>query len=156
MNSSQVPKICFILGISQRSGTNFLYRILNLHPHCAGPGPIWEDCFLLHADALSAFADGMYDQWDSSWGVEDKLGGSPILLQCLGEALENVLRKQLYPRDKRITESQGINKSEEIKVLLTKTPSAVGIDRFWDLFPDAKLILLVRDGRAVVESMVAS
>jgi hypothetical protein len=150
------PKICFILGVSQRSGTNFLYRILNLHPHCAGPGPIWEDCFLYHSETLAAFTEGMYKQWDSTWEVEEKLGGSPLLLRCLGGAIENFLRRQLSPRGEKITESQGRSKPNQIKVLLTKTPTALGLHHFWDLFPDAKLILLVRDGRAVVESMTVS
>ncbi len=156
MNVSCEPKICFILGISQRSGTNFLYRVLNLHPHCAGPGPVWEDCFLQHADALATFAENMYDQWDSGWEVENKLGGPKVLVRCFGEAIEKFLRQQLSPQNIKITESQGIKKTEAIKVFLTKTPSALGLERFLDLFPEAKLILLVRDGRAVVESMTSS
>jgi hypothetical protein len=38
--------------------------------------------------------------------------------------------------------------------LVTKNPSVVGIDRVFAFFPTAQLIVLVRDGRAVVESCV--
>ena len=150
------PKICFILGVSQRSGTNFLYRVLNLHPHCAGPGPIWEDCFLYRSESLVGFAEAMYKQWDSTWEVEEKLGESTLLMRYLGGAIERFLRLQLSPSGEKVQQSQEQSELNQINVLLTKTPSARGLPRFWDLFPDAKLILLVRDGRAVVESMAAS
>ncbi|MEO1342192.1 MAG: sulfotransferase, partial [Cyanobacteria bacterium J06635_13] len=42
------------------------------------------------------------------------------------------------------------------KILLTKTPSVRGLDNFFDLFPDAYLIVIIRDGRALVESGVRS
>jgi hypothetical protein len=42
------------------------------------------------------------------------------------------------------------------KILLTKTPSVAGIENFFNLFPDDYLIIITRDGRAVVESGVRS
>ncbi len=36
--------------------------------------------------------------------------------------------------------------------LLTKTPSVEGIEQFFALFPESRLVILVRDGRSVVES----
>ena len=56
-SSATEPKLCFILGIMARSGTNYLFRLLDLHPDCAGPGPIWEDCFVRHSELLETFAD---------------------------------------------------------------------------------------------------
>jgi hypothetical protein len=48
----------------------------------------------------------------------------------------------MYPVDK------------ELKVLVTKSPSVNNVEMFFRLFPDADLIILIRDGRAVVESAV--
>ena len=42
------------------------------------------------------------------------------------------------------------------KRLLTKTPSVRNLKHFFKLFPKARLIIVVRDGRAVVESGVKS
>ena len=44
----------------------------------------------------------------------------------------------------------------EDKRLLAKTPGAYNSDKFFHLFPDAKLLILVRDGRDAVESAVRS
>jgi hypothetical protein len=49
------------------------------------------------------------------------------------------LLKEEIPQDKR---------------LLTKTPVAYNVDKFFDLFPEAKLLILIRDGRDAVESAV--
>ena len=36
--------------------------------------------------------------------------------------------------------------------LVTKNPSVIGIERVFTFFPTAQVIILLRDGRAVVES----
>jgi hypothetical protein len=43
---------------------------------------------------------------------------------------------------------------KELKVLVTKSPSTNNLELFFRLFPDAELIILIRDGRSVVESAV--
>ena len=40
--------------------------------------------------------------------------------------------------------------------MVTKTPSVGGIKNFFKIFPNAHLLILIRDGRAVVESGVRS
>jgi hypothetical protein len=141
------PKICFILGVIERSGTNFLYSLLGGHPSCAAPGPIWEDHFLQHSRTLIEYTSLLYKTWNPTWEVEKKIGGPEKLLREFGDAIEHFLRRQL------LTESAN---NPPPQILLTKTPSVVGLNNFFDLFPDAYLILLVRDGRAVVESGVRS
>jgi hypothetical protein len=42
------------------------------------------------------------------------------------------------------------------KRIVSKTPSVAGLDRFFALFPNAHLLILVRDGRSVVASTVKS
>ena len=142
MEISPKPKICFILGINQRSGTNFIYRLLGEHPSCAASGPIWEDHFLRHSKMLIDYANALFKSWNPIWEVEKKIGGQEMLLRHFGDAIEHFLRLQVI-RDS----------PHQIppKLLLTKTPNVIGLDNFFDLFPGAYLILLVRDGRAVVE-----
>ncbi len=43
----------FILGISERSGTNFLFHLLCLHPDCDPGGPIWENYLTLNLQSWS-------------------------------------------------------------------------------------------------------
>lgn len=127
----------FILGVLQRSGTNFLSDLLCLHPDCAPPEPIWEDFFVLHADHLARFVDRVSLHWNPSWGQIDGLREQ--LMAHLGVGLTSFL----YERS-------GARRT------VTKTPSVGNLDCFSKLFPEAYLVILVRDGRAVVESGIRS
>ena len=126
----------FILGISQRSGTNFLFDLLCLHPDCGAPSKKWED-FLLHkSDLLVPFVDSVYAGW-RRWGTDQRI--EYLLYEHLGNGLISVLASQI--KEKR---------------LVTKTPSVRNLSYFFKLFPHAYLLILVRDGRAVAESRVKS
>ena len=60
----------FIHGILPRSGTNFLWDLLLLHPDCArAREPINEDMFLDHSNHLTAFVDNLRAGWDPVWGT---------------------------------------------------------------------------------------
>ncbi|MBT8396881.1 MAG: sulfotransferase [Gemmatimonadetes bacterium] len=146
--------VCFIHGILRRSGTNYLFRLLQAHPETSGPGPIWEDYLLHHSGPIRDFVDSTYDRWKEHWGVDEKVGPKSELQRYLGNSLRAFLKRQL-------TESTGSKGrppegQRETKILLTKTPTVQGIGGFFDLFPEDYLIVLVRDGRAVVESGVRS
>jgi hypothetical protein len=128
----------FILGIMPRSGTNFLWDLLCLHPGCApARSPIREDFFLEYSDHLLAYTKDVGDRWDPSWGVfgDDLMPG---FHEALGGGLISYLWED---RDRR---------------LVTKTPSVRHIDRFSTLFPGARLLVLVRDGRSVVQSCIST
>jgi len=143
ISAATAPTLCFLLGILQRSGTNFLSSLLVLHPQIIGPGPIWEDFLLHESDLLRDYVDKVYGHWNSEWDIARKVGPQERLLQSLGDALQGFLRLQGSLR-------------EPGRMRLTKTPSVKGLRNFAALFPEAKLIVLVRDGRAVVESGVRS
>ncbi|MGD9009939.1 MAG: sulfotransferase [Desulfobacteraceae bacterium] len=145
--STSEPKPCFILGILKRSGTNYIYRLLREHPDCIGPGPIWEDYFVHFSDALRQFANNVYSYWSPRWEVAKRIGPQEKLMRFLGDAICRFLKLQL-----------AVNKlnENESKILLTKAPSVRGSDYFFDFFPDCYLIVIIRDGRAVVESGVRS
>ena len=124
----------FILGILPRSGTNFLSDLLLLHPDCApGLDPVREDLFLDRSDSLAKFVDDLEAAWDPRWGSVTGVVRSR-LCASLGEGLVAFLRVDRRRR------------------LVTKSPSVHHLERFFTFFPDASLLVLVRDGRAVTQS----
>jgi hypothetical protein len=133
---SGVERPVFILGLTPRTGTNYLWDLLCLHPACApSREPIREDFFLEHAHLLTTFIRQVSSSWDPAWGIVSEKTMAE-LHAALGTALLDFLS------------------TDEDRRLVTKNPSVVGIDQVFDFFPTAQLIVLVRDGRAVVESCV--
>jgi protein-tyrosine sulfotransferase len=134
MTDSHPTDPIFIHGILARSGTNFLWDLLLLHPDCGrGREPVNEDMFLEHSDHLVAFADEVRASWDPAWGTfAADLPGR--LREGLGEGLLAFLWTD---RDRR---------------LVTKSPTVTNLDRFFQFFPRARLLILIRDGRSVVQS----
>jgi protein-tyrosine sulfotransferase len=123
----------FIHGVLPRSGTNFLWDLLLLHPDCApAVEPVHEDLFLEYSDHLVAFARSVEAAWDPRWGDFDDLPAR--LAASLGDGLVSFLWRD---RGRR---------------LVTKSPSVRRLDRFFAFFPTARLLVLVRDGRAVTMS----
>jgi protein-tyrosine sulfotransferase len=128
----------FILGIMPRSGTNYLWDLLCLHPQCTpARSPIREDFFLEASDHLLAFTGEVRERWDPMWGVfDDDL--IRRFHQSLGDGLVSFL---WVDRERR---------------LLAKTPSVRHLDRFFSFFPRAHLVVLIRDGRSVVQSCMST
>jgi hypothetical protein len=125
-----------IFGLTPRTGTNYLWDLLCLHPACApGREPIREDFFLECANLLDEFVESVCSRWDPTWGVVSEQTMAE-LYGSLGAALLDFLT---VDGDRR---------------LVTKNPSVTGIDQVFRFFPTAHVIVLVRDGRAVVESCV--
>ena len=125
-----------ILGLAPRSGTNYLWDLLCLHPDCApGREPIREDFFLEHADRLLDFVRTVRSRWDPAWG---QVGVDTVadLHAALGAGLLSFLTVDPARR------------------LVVKTPSVVNLEHAHTLFPTAQVLVLARDGRAVVESCV--
>lgn len=150
----------FILGIMPRSGTNFLHNLVLLHPDCelAHPG---EDFFLAHSDLLVSYADRVYNRWDPKWRTEiDQLLGSNTLCMHLGNGLISYL--QLLLTKKKSANSPNAsshcesNDKHISRRFATVTPNVNNLEFFFKIFPRAHLLILVRDGRAVVESGVRS
>ena len=126
----------FIHGILQRSGTNFLFDLLLVHPDLAGArDPIYEDGFLEHSDGLFQFVDSVRSGWNPEWG-EFPEDIDQQLLRCIGDGLLAFLVRDPQKR------------------LLVKNPRPDHLDRFFSLFPRGRLVLLVRDGRSVVQSAI--
>lgn len=128
----------FILGIMPRSGTNYLRELICLHPACApSRTPISEDFFLEPSDLLLAYTWQVRKRWDPMWGAfDDEL--MRRFNESLGDGLISFIWKD---RDRR---------------LVAKTPSVQHIERFFTFFPRAHLLILVRDGRSVVQSCMST
>jgi len=127
----------FILGIMPRSGTNFLSNLLQIHPDCVAPKRIWEDYFLAHADQLTEYSRQVTGHWDREWGIDEHT------LDELDTALGNGI-------------CEFIGKNEKNRLIVTKTPSVQNLELYFRFFPRAPLLILVRDGRSIVESGIRS
>lgn len=153
----------FILGIRQRSGTNFLCDLLSLHPDCEGGSVIREDFFTARSDLLIKFVEPTYKLW-TKWGVEDVAGSVEQFYHYLGDSLLSYLKLQADQTKIAASRSADSSSTEEVdaqlempvsqgkKRLVAKTPSVKNLKNFFRLFPNAYLLILVRDGRSVVES----
>jgi hypothetical protein len=130
--SSTAP--IFILGISQRSGTNFLFDLLLLHPDCGAPSTNWEDFLVDKSDLLIRYVSSVYSGWRRR-GTGQEV--EALLYEQLGNGLISVLASRI--KEKRV---------------VTKTPSVRNLSHFFKLFPRAYLLILTRDGHSVVESRV--
>ncbi len=138
----------FILGIMPRSGTNFIYNLLCLHSHCEGVGirDMPEDTLLYNADLLNRYVSNVSSFWcrhglrgkDDLERQQNNLDLKEMLFSSLGSGLMTYLER--------------LNHFHGVKPLVTKTPFVRNLKYFYQLFPNARLIILIRDGRAVVES----
>ena len=127
----------FILGIMPRCGTNFLSNLLILHPDCVPRDTVWEDFTIAHADLLLRYSDRVTRHWDPKWGVSGQTRDE--FNHSLGSGLTSFLT--LHSRGHRV---------------VSKTPRVDNLELFFRFFPDAPLLILVRDGRAVLESGIRS
>ena len=137
------PPSIFILGITQRSGTNYLHDLLALHPDCRPGGVIFEDFLIHYSDPLARYVSTIYDHWSPEWNVLEKIGPEEVLFECLGNGLLEFLARQWKSASTELNPRQR---------LLSKTPSVVNLRHFFRFFPHAHLLIVVRDGRAIAES----
>jgi hypothetical protein len=120
----------------QRCGSNFLANMLAIHPVFQIPRVLEEDFMLEHAHYLSEYLEQTYRRWKRLDWIRDPSAYREQLQNHLGNALRAFLMTEV----------------DEGRRPLLRTPVADNVDKFPVFFPGAKLILLVRDGRDVVES----
>lgn len=143
----KTPNIIFVLGIMPRSGTHFLGNLLCHHDDCI-KSPLIEDGLIARSDLLEKYVKRNYNIWKN----DDALPAfeiRDILMESLGEGLKLFLQKGKI----RELESDILSK---IKYIVTKTPQVQNIHYFPTLFPNEKLIIVVRDGRTLTESITKS
>lgn len=139
--TSQKPDV-FIIGVHRRCGTNFLADALKLLPHFHEPRPLAEDYLLEHAPLLVEYAQRTAKKrYQKRFKAQEEFEAcGRLLLRRLGDGLRSFLRDYIPPGAR----------------LVSHTPDPDYLPLFFELFPDAQLVLLVRDGRDVVESAARS
>lgn len=125
----------FLVGVEHRSGINFLSRVVRLYPEFELPAPLWEDHFLRNAHLLDGYVEKTVYRW-RRW-VDDSQAYQLELERRLGDTLLDFLYSRIQHRR-----------------LVVKSPGAHNLHLFHRLFPESRLVLLMRDGRDVVESAV--
>jgi hypothetical protein len=127
-----------LLSACPRSGSNYLENLLSLHPHCR-KSKVPEDFFLANSETLLNFCRSVADSWDDWW--LQRLGGPTRLAMHIGTAL-------LRFADPGPEEGGPVNDFR----LMLRSPTTEGIAAATTLFPNARVLVLVRDGPATVES----
>lgn len=145
-NKTNEPDIIFILGIMPRSGTHFLWNLLALHPDCE-KSAVPEDGLVSKSDMLARYVNLNYHVWQSE-GDLPAIPARQLLFESLGEGLKLFLRRARAAADQLTGEP-----AKQARYIVTKFPQVTHIDKFFGLFPQQKLLILVRDGRALVESI---
>lgn len=144
----------FVLGILQRSGTNYLNNLLLLHPDMQSPGMVWEDFYLAQAEHLSNYAEATQKRWGNVWTktVSSALGQGALLAH-LGQGIVSLMENQYAA----LVETGKFSPPAQTPIrLVTATPSVNNLHLFFELFPQGAPIIIVRDGPALVESGVRS
>lgn len=130
--------LILILGMYHRSGTNFLWDLLQCHEGIEA-SPISEDYVVFEADRLTRFAEAVSRQWSSAWGIDPE-EERRRLVRSLGWGIKRFFAETVKPGKRAVL----------------KTPTVANVDLVFEVFPAAQVLLLVRDGRDVVESSLRS
>jgi hypothetical protein len=151
----------FILGVAPRCGTNYLERLLCLHPDCGLSVPLRQNNLTSILPILAEVSSEVKRQWRDypNWGFTPDHFDD--LDRSLGAGLIDFMLSTTDER-RRITELPESMRDIERhfrhspRYLVTKQPRTTGLGHFRRFFPTERLILLIRDGRAVVESSIRS
>jgi hypothetical protein len=151
----------FILGVAPRCGTNYLEDLLCVHPDVGLGIPLRENQLISTLPDLSRYVDDLAGKWHKNkrWGFQPEHIND--LTRSLGLGLTDFMISQVDGRRRIQTPPDTLPGIEaafklEPRFLVTKHPRPTGLFDFRRFFPDAKLILLMRDGRAVAESSIRS
>ena len=138
--SRELPTIFFVSG-GHKSGTSWLSWMLGSHPEvlCEGAGR-----FVGWAHSVDAwFNEGRFRNWANYPTVQDRWMRNVDVDQAIRDAkramIESILRRKVEPHHRAVGD---------------KTPMFYcrAIERLYELFPDAKFINVIRDGRDVAVS----
>lgn len=126
------PSPILILGVMPRSGTNFIRDLVSRHPDVlADPGRLWEFPLLHSSKAMSTFTDQFVSYFPKNAEV---VGQWDALAMLAGAWLKELQREAGR------------------KHILLKAPHVQYLSLAPFIFPDAKIVLCLRDGRDVTAS----
>lgn len=143
----------FIQGIMPRSGTHYLMHLLCLHPRCYRSALV-EDGLLARSSLLVKYIERNKRQWLLDCDLPYDSGADKLLAEGLGEGLMIfLLRFTQNALDKHKIPGAAPYNATNFQYMVTKTPSVSDLKNFFKFFPDEKLLILIRDGRSLVESI---
>ena len=129
------PPSIMLFGVMPRAGTVHVGELLALHPDVgAHPNQLWELPFLENTDTLLEFQEGFFGGYHQN---TERMGGSDFLA-LFGAAFVHYLYSFVEPG----------------QTVLVKETSMRAFERFPLVFPDERLLLLMRDGRDLVSSSI--
>ncbi len=137
-DKSQQLNPIILLSVCPRSGSNYLEKLLLLHPQCR-KSKVPEDFFLANSETLLNFCRSVAESWDDWW--LRRLGGASRLAMHIGAALLRFADPGLE-QEGRVGDFR----------LVLRSPTTEGIAAAATLFPNARVVVLVRDGPATIES----
>lgn len=128
-----------LLGITQRCGTNYLYKVLGLHEDVQKMSFSGEDFLLNSASYLGKYVYKTSANWHSMWG-----GGMdiPALQTKLASGIGQGLLSDFLLDGEATPHTH----------LLSKTPDTRGVEWAPYFFPNTKIIFLVRNPVDNIES----
>lgn len=138
--------VVYLMSPTQRSGTNYLSYLLELHPDLGFPQGNYlpnEQFLLSYANELECYIKSTVEMWGHWLKDCDNVTVSTHsheLFSHFGEGLIQYFSRFI----------------DQNQTLLLRTPDALGIERFQYLFPNGKAVVLIRDGRDTVESFMKS
>ena len=132
-----------MLGIRHRCGTNIVQETLSRHPDC-GAHDDPEDFLVSGLPVLAAYVDRVMQRRRSRQPRRDL---SDEISHALGCALEDYVAGHVLPGDDQPAAPSRV---------ISKTPSVEGLPYFRSFLPDAYLVILIRDGRAILDSAMRS
>jgi hypothetical protein len=153
--TSLSEKLVFVIGVTQRSGTNYIFDLVSLHPDIERSELITEDRILQNSVHLENFVKSSLGSWKYYPPTNTVLEDGDLLYRELG----NLLAKLLLSQNELKQNRSGKIPSDILsgaKKLVSKSPNPIPSHLLFKLFPNAYIIFLVRDGRSVVESTMTS
>jgi hypothetical protein len=139
MSRAQSPlrgRMIFIVG-SRRSGTFWLQRIVTAHPSVSAVGSETH----LFSHGIAPLAERFHHAALGSAQVGSTFIERDVLLDALREFCDTVFEPMLEPGKERLAE---------------RTPlHALHTGLIRDIYPDGRIVHIIRDGRDVVRSLVA-
>jgi protein-tyrosine sulfotransferase len=131
------PRVAVLHGVMPRSGTNYLYSLLGLHPDVVtDPLGIRELPLLASAPAAREWQDRFMEFYQ---GNREAMGDLDMLAYAVNGMMAHAAREHAGA-----------------KLILFKVPHTRYLSYFPALFPDDRCIILLRDGKRTVQSTIAT
>lgn len=131
------PPVAVVHGVMPRSGTNYLHALLALHPDTVvEPLGVKELPFLAAVPASRCWQRSLLDLYRGNEAVFDDL-------ECLAHMVAAFLRR-------------AEERHKGAGLIVFKVPHTRFIEYFPALFPDDRCVILLREGRHVVQSTIST